>query len=161
MDIGSLVTGAMITAGAAATAVTGGVSAGAGESVSTQDSSASVQIVNTINANDEGGLSETIVETILNGEKKTENYTQPIVPGGGVIVNVAAEAKSTGGSEDTSTAEVEVASVDEEGNTVSVDAASSTIGSTAITTSTLRAISNTIIERVSEFFYSIFTIFFW
>jgi len=85
-------------AGAAASAVTGGVGATGGETVVTGDSSASVQVTNVINADNDGGTSHTIIEKTVDGVKKVTEETKNFAPGEPVEVNVTVEANSGGKS---------------------------------------------------------------
>ncbi len=86
----------MVVSGAAS-ALTGGVSAEAGETVVTGDSSASVQVTNVINSNDEGGSAHTIVEKTINGVKTITEEIKEFKPGEPVIVETEVKAESRGG----------------------------------------------------------------
>ena len=97
MNVDTLIGGMMIVTGAAS-AVTGGAAAGGGETVVTGDSSASVQITNVINANDEGGNAHTIIEKTINGVTTITEETKDFAPGEPIEVNASAEARTEGSS---------------------------------------------------------------
>src|SRR3989344_7569306 len=81
---------------------TGGQVAGAGQTVTDGDVSASSHVETRINAGNEGGTVQVKVETTRNGEtEKKEEYTKEIEPGKPVEVNVSAEADRDGSAIDT------------------------------------------------------------
>ncbi|MDZ4226352.1 MAG: hypothetical protein U1C66_02590 [Patescibacteria group bacterium] len=86
--------GGMMMITGAASAVTGGAGAAGGETVVTGDSSASVQVSNVINADNDGGTSHTIIEKTVNGVKEVTEETKEFAPGEPVIVEVGVEANS-------------------------------------------------------------------
>jgi len=94
--------GGMLMVSGAASAMTGGVTAGEGQTVVTGDSSASVQVTNVINADNDGGTSHTIVEKTINGVKTVTEETKEFLPGEPINVEVHAEAKSEGSEVSTS-----------------------------------------------------------
>jgi len=91
----AIVSGMIMVTGAAS-ALTGGAAASGGETVVTGDSSASVQVTNVINANNDGGTTHTIVEKTINGVKEVTEETKNFAPGEPVEVNVTAEARAEG-----------------------------------------------------------------
>lgn len=103
MDIGSIITGAVLTATGAASVATGGVNAGPGETVVTGDSYSSVQVVNVINADGSGGTSHTEITTNVDGEVKTETKDQTFAPGEDVVVVTEAHAESGAASSSSDT----------------------------------------------------------
>lgn len=75
---------------------TGGQVAGAGQSVTDGDVSASSHVETHINTGNNGGTVQVKIETSKNGEKKTEEYTKDIKAGEPVEVNAAAKVDSEG-----------------------------------------------------------------
>ena len=92
-NLGEMIVGGMLVG---ASAVTGGASAGAGETVSTGDSSARVEVTNVINANNDGGTSHTIVEKTVNGVREVTEEIKKFAPGEPVEVEVNVEARAEG-----------------------------------------------------------------
>lgn len=129
---------------AAANSSTGG-SSSYSETVVTGNSSASVQVTNVINADNNGGTSHTIIEKTVNGVKEVVEETKHFDPGEPVIVETTAEAH-TGGEhasahEDTSEDTGNAASSTEEG-------AESSKGSWSL---------SAMFSAVTEFFSSVFS----
>lgn len=82
--------------------VSGGQVAGAGQTVTTGDVSASSHTETRINAGDQGGTVYVKTETKRNGEvEKSEEYTKKIAPGKPVQVNVSANADTEGSEVET------------------------------------------------------------
>lgn len=88
--------GTIVTVVGTATAITGGVTAGPGETVVTGASSALVEIHQTINANEVGGVGVTEILTTEDGVTKKETITKTFAPGEPVVLNVAASSSSKG-----------------------------------------------------------------
>ena len=136
MDIGSLFTGIVLTVTGAASAVTGGVTAGPGENIVTGDSSASVQVTNVINADNDGGTSHTEIIKSVDGKTTTEVIDKDFAPGEPVVVEQIAEA-------------------------VSGAASTSVVTNTKATTTTgVAARANLVFQFISQLFHSLFGIFF-
>ena len=108
----------MIVAGVmvGAAAVTGGATAGSNQTIVTSDSSASVQVTNVINGNNEGGTSYTIIEKTVDGVTTREEETKTFEPGEPIYVETWAEAVSGGqevsGSSDASSVVAEAAALE-------------------------------------------------
>lgn len=82
--------------------VSGGQVAGAGQTVTTGDVSASSHTETRINAGDDGGTVYVKTETKRNGEvEKSDEYTKPLEPGKPVQVNVSAKTDSEGSAVET------------------------------------------------------------
>lgn len=81
-------------AASAATAVSGGMVAGEGQTVVTGDSSASVHVTNVINADNEGATSHTEVTKTVDGVTTKEISDQTYAPQEPVIVQTVVEAHS-------------------------------------------------------------------
>jgi hypothetical protein len=81
---------------------TGGQVAGAGQTVTTGDVSASSHSETRINAGDQGGTVYVKTETKRNGEvEKSEEYTKQVSPGEPVRVHVSANADTEGSEVET------------------------------------------------------------
>ena len=136
MDIGSLFTGIVLTVTGAASAVTGGVTAGPGENIVTGDSSASVQVTNVINADNDGGTSHTEIIKSVDGKTTTEVIDKDFAPGEPVVVEQIVEA-------------------------ISGAASTSVVTNTKATTTTgVAARANLVFQFISQLFHSLFGIFF-
>lgn len=72
-------------------ASTGGQVAGAGQTVTDGDVSASSHVETRINAGNDGGTVYVKTETMKNGETQKEEYTKTVKPGTPVEVNVSAK----------------------------------------------------------------------
>src|SRR3989344_8399245 len=135
MDIGSLVTGIVLTVTGVSSAVTGGVTAGPGENIVTGDSSASVQVTNVINADNSGGTSHTEIIKSVDGKTTTEVIDKNFVPGEPVVVEQIVEA-------------------------ISGAASTSVVTNTKATTTTgVAARANLVFQFISQLFHSLFGIF--
>ena len=138
--------------GAAASAVTGGASVSGGETVVTGDSSASVQVTNTINSDNAGGTSHTIIEKTVNGVTTREEETKDFAPGEPVVVDVSAEARAGGSS----TSQTDATSQTQEEHTTAESAeASSTEPESP---SAVQGFSAYVIEAISSFFASVWSL---
>ncbi len=146
------ITGMLITA--SATSMTGGVQAGAGQTVTTGDAYSSVRVENVINAGTSGGTSKTTVYTNTNGVELTETQEETIPPSGSVHASFATSTSTKAGGS-MSGARVEIHADGEKGT-----AASSSVvmksGAASSTLAETRGIGAKITERVSRFFRSIF-----
>ena len=142
---------------AEAAAMSGGVSAGTGETVVTGDSSASVQVTNVINADNSGGTSHTIIEKSVDGVVTREEETKELAPGEPVEVDVSVQAISGGeGAPASATGESDTNPVDVNASTTA-EVGSSTEVSADV--SIIESFSSYIVETVSnlvEGFLSLF-----
>ena len=145
----------MVVTGAA-NAMTGGASAGPGETVVTGDSSASVQVTNVINADSEGGTSHTIIEKTVNGVREVIEETKEFAPGEPVEVNVSAEAHS-GGSSTTQTSVEVGAEATLEGEVVTSLEMQGEASSTEEVAKEARGIGKIVLDAVSNFFASVWS----
>ena len=80
--------GTVVESHSSASVSTGGQTAAAGESVSSDDVSASSHIETHINASDSGGTIKVKVQTSENGDVHTEEYSKDLAPGESVQVNI-------------------------------------------------------------------------
>jgi len=148
MNADTLIGGMMLVTGAAS-AVTGGAATG-GETVVTGDSSASVQVTNVINADNNGGTAHTIIEKTINGVKEVTEETKNFAPGEPVEVTATAEARAGGSSTSPAAAE---SSVDSKQAT-----ATSSASSTEAEPSPARwSFGSYVIETISSFFTSMWS----
>lgn len=122
---------------------TGGQTAKGGESVQTNDASASsyTEII----SGEDGGEVKVKIETSENGETETKEFTAPIPKGEGVSVEVNAESKDGEAS-----AEVKV-----DGEVVETDSNESQTASAAVSTK----ISLLFTEKIPSFLKKIFSFF--
>lgn len=137
--------GAVVNVESHSSVSTGGQVAGAGQSVTDGDVSASSHTETHINAGNEGGTVQIHVETTKNGETEKEEYTKEIEPGKPVNVNVSAKVDS----EDSETEAV----ID--GEVVSDDSASTSEGEVA-----MMARVETAFKTVPSFFKKVLGFFF-
>jgi hypothetical protein len=147
MSIDSFVTGVMLTAGAAATAATGGMVAGENQTVVTGDSSASVQVTNVINAGDSSSTAHTEIIKTVDGKTTNEVVDKTYAPGEPVVVETVVEAVSGKSYSQGSSA---TAHTDSE---MVAEAAVST------STSTIAERANIVLGFLSQLFHSVFGIF--
>ncbi len=92
MDISSFVSGLIMMATSAS--MTGGVSAGAGETIRTGDSYSSVKVENVINTGSSGGTSKTIIKTNVDGVEHTE-VREESFPTSSIIKVIVATSSSS------------------------------------------------------------------
>ena len=141
---------------ATATSMTGGITAGPGETAVTGDSYSSVQVTNVIKSNDSGGYSKTIIETNIDGKVETKTIEKKYEPGES-IQEVIVATSSSGSSVIIDDAEVP-RSVTEK---VREFTHRLFLGSTSIATPLqgFEDLSGTIFVRLSNFFGNIFGFF--
>ncbi len=90
--------GTVIESHTSASASSGGQTAGAGQSVTDGDVSASSHVETNINANDSGGSVHVKVETSKDGVTEAQEYTKSIAPGEGIDLDVSTSSSSGGAS---------------------------------------------------------------
>ncbi len=141
----------MLTAGAA-TAATGGMTAGEGQVVVTGDSSASVQVTNVINADGEGGTSHTEIIKTVDGNTTKEVVDKTYAPGEPVITDTRVTATS-GNSTTTGT-------TGEGTTTVEVATNATAEVSSLVPVSKIAEGASNVLTYISQLFHSVIGIFF-
>jgi hypothetical protein len=149
MTIESLVTGVVMTAGAAA-AATGGMVAGENQTVVTGDSSASVQVTNVVNADGSGGSSYTEIIKTVDGNTTKEVKEETFAPGEPVVVKTVVEAASKGIGSQASSSDTTILQ--------DIGMESAAVASTAASSSPVSPV-DAVVALVSRMFSSLLSLF--